>query len=65
MPLVLYIMQKMRLGFQDLLINKNINLIYSVTFNGKSMELEEFLDQMVEVLCIIINRGPKKEDLVG
>jgi len=29
------------------------------------MELEEFLDQMVEVLCIIINRGPKKEDLVG
>ena len=55
----LYIMQEMRIGFQDLLINKNINLIYSVTFSGKPMGSVEFFNQMVEALCIIIDRRPK------
>ena len=31
----------------------------SVTFSGKSMGSEEFLDQMVDVLGIIIDRRPK------
>ena len=30
-----------------------------VNFNGKSMGSEEFLNQMVEALGIIINRCPK------
>ena len=31
----------------------------SVAFNGKPMESEEFLDRMVEILGIIIDRCPK------
>ena len=31
----------------------------SVTFSGKPIGPEEFLNQMVEVLVIIINRRPK------
>ena len=35
----------------------------SVTFNGKPMESEEFFNQMVEVLDIIIDRRPKGRPL--
>ncbi|GAG38874.1 unnamed protein product [marine sediment metagenome] len=31
----------------------------SVTFNGKSIGSEKFLNQMVETLCITIDRRPK------
>ena len=31
----------------------------SVTFSGKPIGLEDFLDQMVEALCIIIDRCSK------
>ncbi len=31
----------------------------SVTFNGKPMEFEEFLNRIVEALGIIIDRRPK------
>ena len=37
----------------------------SVTFSGKPIGSEEFLNQMIETLGItIIDRRPKKEDLV-
>ena len=32
----------------------------SVTFNGKAIGSEEFLNQMVESLCITIDRRPKE-----
>ena len=32
----------------------------SVTFSGKSIESEEFLNQMVEALGIIIDKRPKE-----
>ena len=56
---VLYITQEMRIGFQNLSISKSINLIYSVTFSGKPIESEEFLNQMIEILDITIDRRPK------
>jgi hypothetical protein len=31
----------------------------SVTFNGKPIELEEFFNQIVDALVIIIDRRPK------
>ncbi len=32
----------------------------SVTFSGQPIEYEEFFTQMVEALCIIIDRRPKR-----
>ena len=38
---------------------EGVQINNSVTFNGKPMETEEFLNRMVKALDIIIDRRPK------